>query len=341
VASGALPDGLSLDPTTGLLSGTPTTARVFSFAVKAGNGSGPDAVSPTLTITVTPAPVSPAFSADTPPATAPLGAPYTYTFAATGVPAPSFGLASGALPLGFELDARTGLLSGTPTTAGVFTFTVTATNGTPPDAISPTLTITVDAPPAFTADSPPASAVVGTPYSYTFAATGFPAPTFGLASGALPDGLSLDVTTGLLSGTPTKPGVFTFTIKATNGVSPDAVSPTLTITVDAPSAFTANSPPTTATVGVAYSYTFAATGFPAPTFALASGALPDGLTLDATSGLLSGTPTNSGVFTFTVKATNGTPPDAISPTLTITVTAPPTFTADSPPTTATDGVAYS
>src|SRR5262249_50404687 len=87
------------------------------------------------------------------------------------------------------------------------------------------------APPAFTADSPPTSATVGVPYSYTFAATGNPAPTFGVASGTLPGGLNLNATTGVLSGTPTTCGPFTFTVMAANGVAPNATSPSITITV--------------------------------------------------------------------------------------------------------------
>jgi licheninase len=86
--------------------------------------------------------------------------------------------------------------------------------------------------PVFTASSPPATATVGTAYTYTFAASGNPAPTFRVASGALPAGLSLNATSGVLSGTPTTAGPATFTVAATNGVSPDAVTPSRTITVD-------------------------------------------------------------------------------------------------------------
>jgi hypothetical protein len=93
------------------------------------------------------------------------------------------------------------------------------------------VTITALAPPAFTADSPATIATAGAAYSYTFAASGLPAPTFALASGALPPGLNLDGASGVLSGTPTTTGVFTFSVGATNGVSPDTTSPPLTITV--------------------------------------------------------------------------------------------------------------
>ena len=128
-------------------------------------------------------------------------------------------------------DRTTGVLSGKPTAAGTFTFAVTASNGTAPDAVTPDLTITVatPAPPVFTADSPPSTATVGSAYSYTFAATGPPAPTYSLASGAVPTGLTLNGTTGELSGSPTQAGTFSFVVKATDGTPPDAVTPTITV----------------------------------------------------------------------------------------------------------------
>ncbi len=89
----------------------------------------------------------------------------------------------------------------------------------------------VSAPPVFTADTPPTKATTRAAYSYTFTATGDPAPTFYVSSGALPAGLSLDSSTGVLSGTPTKAGKATFKVTATNGVSPDAVTQPITITV--------------------------------------------------------------------------------------------------------------
>jgi YVTN family beta-propeller protein len=86
-------------------------------------------------------------------------------------------------------------------------------------------------PPVFTADTPPTKATMRVAYSYTFTATGEPAPTFYVSSGALPAGLRLDSSTGVLAGTPTKAGKATFTVTATNGVSPAAVTSRITITV--------------------------------------------------------------------------------------------------------------
>jgi hypothetical protein len=331
VASGSLPSGLTLDPVTGVLSGTPDTLGDSTFTIKAANGTSPAAVTPPITIHVAPTPAAPVFTAAAPPSAAKTGVAYTYTFAATGQPAPTFSIATGTLPTGLALNATTGVLSGTPTAGGVFTFRVKAANGVSPDAVTPSLTINVAAPPVFTAVTPP-GAKKGSAYSYTFAASGNPAPTFSVASGSIPTGLTLNSTTGVLSGTPSAAGQFSFTVKAANGVTPNAVSNTITITVaDLPVApvFTAATPPSTATVGIPYSYTFAANGNPAPKFT-AIGTLPTGLTLNATTGVLSGTPTTAHRFVFEVKAANGVKPDKITPLITITVTRAAAATAANP-----------
>lgn len=86
-------------------------------------------------------------------------------------------------------------------------------------------------PPQFLADTPPQAANVGTPYSYRFEAKGSPAPTFAVASGALPAGLALSAATGVLAGTPTTAGSATFTVAATNGSAPDAMTDPVTVVV--------------------------------------------------------------------------------------------------------------
>ena len=84
--------------------------------------------------------------------------------------------------------------------------------------------------PALTADTPASALAINAPYSYTFTASGNPAPTFAVASGSLPPGLTLS-SSGVLSGTPTTAGKYTFTVSASNGVGSPAVSPTITMTV--------------------------------------------------------------------------------------------------------------
>jgi hypothetical protein len=89
--------------------------------------------------------------------------------------------------------------------------------------------------PTITSGAPTATAAVGTPYTSTITASGTPAASFRVSAGSLPTGLTLDATTGLISGTPTSAGSYTFTVTASNGVAPDT-SAAYTVTVAAAAA---------------------------------------------------------------------------------------------------------
>ena len=159
----------------------------------------------------------------------------------------------------------------------------------------------------------------------TFRATGTPPPTI-TETGSLPAGVSLS-SAGVLSGTPAQSGTYPITVTASNGVSPSA-SVDFTLHVDAPP--TISEPETSATVTVNAAMTpvtFRATGTPAPTIA-ETGALPAGVSLSS-SGVLSGTPTQSGTYSITVTASNGVSPNATA-SFTLHVTAPPTITTPAP-----------
>ena len=136
----------------------------------------------------------------------------------------------------------------------------------------------MDQAPAITSGNS-ATFTVGISGTFTVTASGFPAPTFS-ETGTLPTGVTLNSTTGVLSGTPVigSSGSYPVTITATNGTAPDATQ-AFTLTVStvqvAPTITSANS--TTFTVGSAGSFTVTATGNPAPTFT-ETGALPSGVT---------------------------------------------------------------
>jgi hypothetical protein len=230
-----------------------------------------------------------------------VGTAYSQTLAATGGTTPyTWSLAAGTLPPGLSLSGG-GVLNGTPTTAGSFSFTVRVTDSASAADTQP-LSLTVSAPPNITTTTLPA-ATVGTAYSQTLAATGGTTPyTWSLAAGSLPPGLSLNG--AVLSGTPTTAGTSNFTVRVTDNVgATDTQALSLTVNAPPPVNITTTSLPG-GTVGASYGQTLAATGGIAPyTWSLSSGTLPPGLGLSV-GGVLGSSPTTAGSYTFTVQVTD-------------------------------------
>ncbi|MGD0881915.1 MAG: putative Ig domain-containing protein [Acidimicrobiales bacterium] len=320
--TGALPSGVTLNSSTGVLSGTPATGSGGSYpiTITASNGVSPDATQDfTLTVGQAPAITSASSTTFT------IGSAGTFTVTATGTPAPTFS-ETGALPSGVTLNSTTGVLSGTPIigSGGSYPITITASNGITPNATqSFTLTVaTAASPPAITSAAA-TTFTVGTAGTFTVTATGSPAPTFS-ETGTLPSGVTLNDTTGVLSGTPAagSGGSYPIVITAANGNSPNATQD-FTLTVDqAPAITSAGS--TSFTVGTAGTFTVTATGNPAPTFS-ETGTLPSGVTLNATTGVLSGTPAagTGGLYNITISAANGVG-TAATQSFALTVTDVPT-----------------
>ncbi|GIG26513.1 putative Ig domain-containing protein [Cellulomonas denverensis] len=123
-----LPDGLSFDPATGRITGTPTTPGDYPVTVTATSPTGAGTLTDTSAFTWTVA-AGQAPTVAGSPATGTVGTPFDFTPAVTGDPAPTVtAVARGPLPAGLTLDPATGRVSGTPTAAGTVTIDVTATN---------------------------------------------------------------------------------------------------------------------------------------------------------------------------------------------------------------------
>jgi hypothetical protein len=233
----------------------------------------------------------------------------SFRVTATGSPAPTF-TATGNLPAGVLLNSTTGAISGIPAagTASPYPITITATNGTAPNATQ-MLTLTVNRIAAINSANS-ATFIVGAPGTFTVTALGSPAPTLS-ESGTLPSGITFTPSSGVLGGIPgaATGGAYPITFTAHNAAGSDAIQH-FTLTVNqGPAITSANN--TTFTVGTAGSFTVTATGTPAPTFA-ESGSLPTGVTLNTTTGVLSGTPAASTAATYpiTFTAHNGVGADA-------------------------------
>jgi hypothetical protein len=165
---------------------------------------------------------APVFLSATPPTAATVAAPFSYAFTAAFLPAATFAVDAGNLPAGITLSAD-GVLSGTPSDGGSYTFTVTATN-TNGTATAGPFTINVSEVPSILATPPPGTATVGSQYAYTFVTDGWPQPSVTLSQGQLPDGLTL-APDGSLSGTPTTAGQYSFNITATNSAGSASAGP--------------------------------------------------------------------------------------------------------------------
>jgi len=154
--------------------------------------------------------------------------------------------------------------------------------------------------------SPLASDTVGFPYSTTVSATGSVPIAWSLASGALPAGLQLNSSTGSITGTPTAAGNSTFTVQASNSVGSNTKTFSISVNAigSAPS-ITTTSPLTSGKVNTSYSITLSSNGTAPFTWAISNGALPSGLSLNSSTGVIGGTPTTAGTSTFTAQASNG------------------------------------
>ncbi len=243
-----------------------------------------------------------------------IGTPYNQTVTATGSTALpyTYAVSSGALPTGLlPLNtAGPGAITGTPTAAGTFIFTITATDAdgcSGSQLYSIVIAATPPCPPITLSPLALPAGLVGTPYNQTITATGGVAPYTYASLPATPvPGLTLS-SAGVLSGSPTTVGIFSFSVTATdaNGcLGSQAYSISITgcpvITV---------SPPTLpgGVVGAAYNQTVSATGGIGPyTYAVTSGALPPNLALNAGTGAITGSLTAAGTFSFIITATDTT-----------------------------------
>jgi hypothetical protein len=187
--------------------------------------------------------------------------------------------------------------------AGPYTCDVFNTCGATTTSVAQVTVEAAGCPPApqILTASPLPPGTVGMNYSLALTAQdGLPPYAWSVISGMLPDGVALSAS-GILSGTPTTPGVYNFTILLTDAVG-ESPSQAFVLTISpAPPTILTTSPLPFGTVGANYSLTLSAANGAAPySWLLASGSLPPGLALAGT-GLLSGTPTNSGTFNFTVR----------------------------------------
>ncbi len=303
--NGAACGTLTNSTTTSVTYNAPTAVAANLVVTLTATSVSDTAKSASITITVTPPPTI--TTSSLPDGT--VGVAYSATLQESGgVSGFTWSITAGTLPAGLTLNAGTGAITGTPTTAGTSNFTARVTDsGSPALSDSKALSITIHPPPLVVTTSSLPAGDVNLAYSATLATSGgTPPATWSITVGALPGGLLLNPATGQISGTPTTAGTFNFTVQATDsGVPAQNASKALSITINAQLTVTTTTLPD-GTQGAAYTASLASSGGTgAITWSVILGSLPAGLSLNAGTGAITGTPTGSaGTSNFTVQATD-------------------------------------
>ena len=322
VSTGSLPAGLSVNPTTGVISGTPgitSGGQAYSFTIRVAD-TGSQVVAQQFIGTVANNPVGSVQIVSTTIPGIGVGPVSTGISTAGGITPLTFAVTSGTLPSGLSLNTSIGAITGTiPVSAAnaSYGFSITVTDASGAYAVK-SFTGTVNAGTSLLTinSSTLAQFIAGISYSYPLVVTGGSAPyTFTVSSGALPTGVSLNSSSGTLSGTPsvtTSGQSFAFTV-TTSDASGQTANRTYTATVassTAASLVVASQTIPAPSAGSPYVAAISVSGGTPPyTYTISNGSLPSGLSLSSSSGLVSGTPTyatKGSAYLFTVQVTDST-----------------------------------
>lgn len=303
ITSGTLPTGLTINTSTGVISGTPTdtTYTTRSITVQVVDSQGRSTAS-AQSITYRDFPNMVA-------ATLGYGwrtVAYSASAAATNAASThtlTYTLQSGTLPTGVTLNSSTGALSGTPTSTSYSSIALVI-RATDPDGNQDQDTFTLPYADILTASETTPNVASGAAYTGSVTPAGGHSPyTYAVQTGALPAGITLNASTGAISGSSTSVGSYSGTFRVTDvgGRTAD----TAAFAFDVTAALSIGKSFADGTENTAYSGSATASGGATPyTYSVLSGALPTGLSLNTSTGAVTGTPTTPGTFNFVIRVTD-------------------------------------
>ena len=325
--TGTLPTGLTLNASSGEISGIPTgTSNLnHTFTVTDQTPPTPQRTTKTLRLIIGSAPPDLIITTNSLPSGT-VTQPYNVTLISSGGSgAKTWDISSGSLPTGLSLSSS-GVVSGTPQATGNSSPTFRVRDaGNPQDTATKQLSITINLParPNITTNSLP-NGNFNQSYDRTLGVTGGVTPlTWGVISGGLPSGLSINSQTGRISGTATATGKFDFTVQVTDStpVTPQSDTAVLSIKIDPPAPPSITSPNSsslpTGTVNQPYPDTqLTANNGTAPYEWSVNPPLPNGLVIDPMSGVIRGTPLSgsNGNTNHTFTVTDSTVPTRLTGT---------------------------
>jgi hypothetical protein len=292
-----LPAGLTLNTSTGTITGTPSTVGPTAVLLGATNATGTG--NATLTITVTAAGIAPVITNNPLTAAGTVGTPFRFAIVASNSPG---SYSASPLPAGLVLNSSTGVITGTPTVAEIISTLLTATNGSGTSSATLTITIAPTGVAPIISNNPlTAAGTVGTPFGFMITASGLPTS---YAASSLPAGLSIVAATGAITGTPTAAGTASVLLSATNPSGTGTATLMITVAPSGVAPIITNNPLTAAgIVGIPFSFSITASDLPT---SYSASPLPAGLSIVAATGEITGTPTAAGNTAVLLNATNAT-----------------------------------
>jgi Putative Ig domain len=308
--AGSYPPGLSVSDE-GYISGTPTQAGTFRFYMEVKYNKNPGCAKvpsdDEFIIQINPGVPKLVVGPESAPVGT-VGAAYMLQMTANLPDSKTWSIVDGSLPAGLTLNASSGVISGTPTASGTSSFTVKAEiNSQQTDTKS--LTIAVRNPllanvtGGFNSDTRTAQTEVGLALSARFTVTGGQAPYTWTVTGSVPEGIEFDAATGLLSGIPSVPGTYRFTLGVTDSEQRSFNYPATIAVANRLAVVTKRLKK--AKVGRAYRSKLVSTGGVAPvSWKLKRGPLPKGIRFERATGSFVGIPKKSGTWVVTVESTD-------------------------------------